>query len=290
MANPIPLQPRPTPVGAAPEEPVAAPAWTATAAATAGPLPRHEAPPPAPRARTAEHEGGSTEPAQRAAEAMRILRERRLHDARARSMPSEPQRAATLATKSDAAERPRGVTPLPRGVGRQANDAPKAATRAVQNAVRPSAVPTPKRQAEPTQAKGDSLAVEPTAVTVHPGDAVRLDLLKRTGCALRGPVAFWPNTLPAWLELNRANGILTGTVPLNADAVVPLGIVAANGSGATALLSLTLSVRAADGETENVAEVVGAIEDAMRSTLDALPRLRALVEEGRGSGRIRLRA
>lgn len=125
---------------------------------------------------------------------------------------------------------------------------------------------------------------------VRPGQELRIDLAERTGCTLRGPVAFWPNAIPGWLSLNCASGVVSGIVPEDADPVVSIGVIAANGSGATALLSVTLVVEAASADGSDAAETVAAVEAAMRSTLDALPALRELLAKGSRSGRIRMRA
>ena len=138
------------------------------------------------------------------------------------------------------------------------------------------ALPTPLVKPED---EGVSLPMQgPTrplgaCVLARPGQDVLVDMAEATGCTLRDTVAWWPVSLPPWLSINALRGTLHGRVPADhGHGAVALSATVANATGALATLSLNLVV---EGEPMGEAED-DAFGRALRTTLDALPALRAL--------------
>ena len=114
-------------------------------------------------------------------------------------------------------------------------------------------------------------------IVARGGEPIEIDVGEVTGCPMRDPIAFWPVSLPSWLALDGATGRVRGTPPASLGGRVPLAIMAANATGAMATLSLAIEVEAAsDGEPDG--EVFDAV---LRTSLEAIPALRALVALGR---------
>lgn len=266
-------------------------AWGSSApiiatAVTAGPIPVEPVPtrsPPADAAEAPRSVTGGQSPAaaarERAATALRMLRER---------SGEAPVRPTAMQTPIGGRDRPAGQRP-PAPLT-DASESPGTASASVP----PENAPTAPLQSNRATTARPTISAGPTdagPVSVRSGEPVRIDLAEATGCALRGTVAYWPSAMPDWLALDRVSGTLSGTAPAG-EAIVPVAVIASNGRGATATLSLTLAVESADAEINRreAAEAWHAVESAMRSTLDAIPALRERIEAGSRSGRIRLRA
>ena len=257
----------------------------------------------------------------RAVLAMQMLRERADRDStsgasqHADETPERTVAPVALVPKGDGDTPPAKVARLPRTEpipaskdeptpGKAVPAITRRADRAVELPQRSRPVPQPapegdrrsERVASPdVEAEADTpakvTATTSSSVEAKPGETLRLNMPERTGCTLRSAIAYWPSSLPDWLSVNGASGIVSGVVPTETTGAFALSITAANGLGATATMSVVLDIRAeAEIEPGEATETIEAFESAMRTTLDALPALRALVAAGGGrSGRIRMR-